>query len=242
MAVHNLNNSQIVITTLKHYMKKQDLIVDSDTTKDINDRTVLLPISPSDLMFDETSDSQTIKLMNYGELPVGMNRKLAAWGISSFFPKREKRQYKDTKRLNREYDSVAWKYPFDISSGIEDPYEFYCATLLDWKNSQTPLVFMFNTWGEYYYCQIKSFKYGRKDAIGNVYYDLQFQEYKEYTKFNSGAGSTDYSSDVYYPGEGENILQIAKKIYGDSGYYIKIMQLNNMNNPEIVAGQAYKIR
>ncbi|WP_455796504.1 hypothetical protein [Clostridium butyricum] len=101
---------------------------------------------------------------------------------------------------------------------------------------------MFNTWGEYYYCQIKSFKYGRKDAIGNVYYDLKFQEYKEYTKFNNGAGSTDYSSDVYYPGEGENILQIAKKLYGDSSYYIKIMQLNSMDNPEIIPGQAYKIR
>jgi len=242
LATYNLDDSQIAITTLKHYSEMGDFIVDSDTSKDLNDRTVLLPISPSDLMFYEDSDGQTIKLMNYGELPVGMNRKLATWGVSSFFPKREKRRYNDTKRRNREYDSVSWKYPFDISSGTEDPYSFYCDTLLEWKNSQTPLVFMFNTWGEYYYCQIKSFKYGRKDAIGNVYYDLKFQEYKEYTKFNNGAGSTDYSSDVYYPGEGENILQIAKKLYGDSSYYIKIMQLNSMDNPEIIPGQAYKIR
>lgn len=243
MATYNLNDSQIVITTVKKYNQKEDLIVDSDTSKDLNDRTVLLPISPSDLMFNEDSDGQTIKLMNYGELPVGMNRKLATWGVSSFFPKRNNkaRYHYKNGRQNSNKNEV-WKYPFDISSGTEDPYSFYCATLLEWKNSQTPLVFMFNTWGEYYYCQIKSFNFGRKDAIGNVYYDLQFQEYKEYTKFNSGAGSTDYSSDVYYPGEGENILQIAKKLYGDSSYYIKIMQLNSMDNPEIIPGQAYKIR
>lgn len=243
MATHNLNDSEIVITTLKHYNSMGDLIVDKDNTTNINDRVVLLPISPSDLMFTEDSDGQTIKLMNYGELPVGMNRKLATWGLSSFFPKRDTKaryNYKDG-RQNSSLNKI-WKYPFDISSGTEDPYEFYCATLYEWKNRQTPLVFMFNTWGEYYYCQIKTFKYGRKDSKGNVYYDLQFQEYKEYTKFDNGAGSTDYSSDVYYPAEGENILQIAKKIYGDSSYYTQIMQLNNMQNPDIIPGQAYKIR
>ncbi|WP_455796503.1 hypothetical protein [Clostridium butyricum] len=86
MATYNLDDSQIAITTLKHYSEMGDFIVDSDTSKDLNDRTVLLPISPSDLMFYEDSDGQTIKLMNYGELPVGMNRKLATWGVSSFFP------------------------------------------------------------------------------------------------------------------------------------------------------------
>lgn len=243
MATHNLNDSEIIITTLKHYNEMENLKVDSDTSKDLNDRAILLPISPSDLMFSEDSDAQTIKLMNYGELPVGMNRKLATWSISSFFPKRNTKalyHYKDGRQNSKKAE--IWKYPFDMSSGTEDPYEFYCATLLAWKNSQTPLVFMFNTWGEYYYCQIESFKYGRKDAIGNVYYEIKFKEYKEYTKFDSGAGSTDYSSDTYYPGEGENILQIAKKLYGDSSYYTKIMQLNNMNNPEIIPGQAYKIK
>lgn len=214
-------SSQVILSPLVSY-KSGSAVVD-----DLNTGTLVIPVAPSDLMFLEDSDGQTIKLMNYGELPLGMNRKLATWGITSFFPYLSENKF---------------RYPFlDKNTTLRDPYE-YCKVLLEWKNSQTPLVFMFKTWGNYYYCQIKSFKYGRNDSSGNVYYELQFQEYKEYTRFNESVASTDYSSDVYYPASGENILQIAKKIYGDSSYYTKIMQLNNMSNPEITPGEAYKIR
>lgn len=214
-------SSQVILTPLSSYKTGTEII------DNLDNGTLIIPVAPSDLMFLEDSDGQTIKLMNYGELPVGLNRKLATWEISSFFPYVSENKF---------------KYPFiDKNTTLRDPYE-YCKVLLEWKNNQTPLVFMFKTWGNYYYCQIKSFNFGRKDASGNIYYELKFQEYKEYTKFNSGAGSTNYSSDVYYPAVGENILQIAKKLYGDSSYYTKIMQLNNMDNPEILPGQAYKIR
>lgn len=213
--------SQVILSPLSSY-KSGEVVVDN-----LDNGTLVIPVAPSDLMFYEDSDGQTIKLMNYGELPVGMNKKLATWGITSFFP------YLDENKF---------RYPFlDKNTTLRDPYE-YCKVLLEWKKSQTPLVFMFKTWGNYYNCQIKSFKYGRNDSSGNVYYELQFQEYKKYTRFNESAASTDYSADVYYPATGENILQIAKKIYGDSSYYTKIMKLNNMSNPEITQGQAYKIR
>lgn len=198
-----------------------------------SDDALVLPISPSDLMFSEDSDPQTIKLINYGELPVGMNRKLATWSVDSFFPHR-------TTLANN--SSKNFKYWFDVSKGTEDPYTYYCKALMDWKNNQTPLVFFFETWNGYYNCQIKKFTYGRKDAIGNVYYQLEFQEYKEYTRYNTSSASTDYSSDTYYPAEGENILQICKKLYGSSDYYQYFMNLNNMTTTDIVAGQAYKVR
>ena len=201
-------SSQVILSPLSSY-KSGSAVVD-----DLDNGTLVIPVAPSDLMFSEDSDGQTIKLMNYGELPVGLNRKLATWGISSFFPYLNENNF---------------KYPFlDKNTTLRDPYE-YCKVLLEWKNSD-------------YYCQIKSFNFGRKDSSGNIYYELKFQEYKEYTRFNESATSTDYSVNVYYPAAGENILQIAKKIYGDSSAYTKIMQLNNMNNPDIVPGQAYKIR
>lgn len=138
-----------------------------------------------------------------------------------------------------------FKYWFEISKGIEDPYQYYCGKILGWKKEQTPLVFFFdmNGWGNYYNCQIKNFKYGRKDPIGNVYYQLEFQEYVEYTQYDNGAYGVDYTSDTYIPSEGENILQICKKIYGDSDKFPYFMDLNGLKNPEaIVAGQAYKVR
>lgn len=237
MAQYALNDSQIVITTLKHYENMNGLKVDSDNSKPVEQRVILLPVSPSDLMFDENSDAQTIKLMNYGELPIGINRKLAKWSISSFFPKRNNKAFYNKNKANS-----IWKYPFDLSSGTEDPYTFYCATLLEWKNKQIPLVFMFNTWGNYYYCQITNFKYGRKDGIGNVYYDLQFQEYKELSLESGENGTTNYSSDIYYPESGESIQDMAKKIYGNSEYYKTIMNLNNLTSPSIKAGVGYKIK
>jgi len=101
---------------------------------------------------------------------------------------------------------------------------------------------MFETCNGYYNCQIKKFTYGRKDAIGNVYYQLEFQEYKKYTLSTDTIVTTDYSSDTYYPSEGENILQICKKLYGSSDYYVYFMNLNNMTTTEITAGKSYKVR
>jgi hypothetical protein len=208
--------------------------------------TLVLPVSPADVMFTEDSNVETIKLLNYGEYPVGMTRKLATWTIESFFPCKDvgvagfsNENFRGIVDNNKMY-----KYWFDISGdNIQDPYSYYCDKLLTWKKEATPLVFFFETWKGYYSCQIKKFTYGRKDPTGNVYYQLEFQEYKEYTQYDNSSASTDYSSDYYYPTEGENILQIAKKLYGDSEKYKYFMDLNGMKNPtDINYGQAYKVR
>jgi hypothetical protein len=207
------------------------------------DETLTFPVSPSDIMFNEDSDSETIKLINYGELNVGMNRKLTTWSFDSFFPYRTNNVPKYSRTGQTGYvDGGSFKYWFDVSDGVKDPYEYYCNKILTWKKDQTPLVFFFKTWGTYYNCLIKKFSYGRKDAVGNVYYQIEFQEYKEYTFFDMGSASTDYSSDTYYPAEGETLLQICKKLYGDSDKYQYFMNLNGMTNIEIKAGQAYKVR
>ena len=217
-------SSLIRITTLSNYSNMQSIIDNSNENTSIENRMILLPVSPSDLTFNESSDAQTVKLMNYGELPVKMNRKLANWTVASFFP------------------NLDSNYPFVRKSELKDPYEYYCGTLLTWKNNETPLVFMFRTWGDYYNCQIKDFKFGRKDAVGNIYYEVQFQEYKTVNIATGENGSTNYSANIYYPSEGETILDVAKKIYGSSEFYKTIMTLNNLRSPEIKAGTGYKVR
>lgn len=207
--------------------------------------TVVLPVSPGDVMFSEDSNVETIKLINYGEYPVGMTRKLTTWTIESFFPNKSTGVAGYSHKNFRGFvdNNKMFKYWFDISRDIEDPYEYYCDKLLTWKKEATPLVFFFQTWKGYYTCQIKKFTYGRKDATGNIYYQLEFQEYKEYTQYNSSSATTEWESDTYTPVEGENILQICKKVYGDSDKYTYFMDLNGLKNPEqIVIGQAYKVR
>lgn len=217
-------SSLIRITTLSNYNDMQVMIDNSDESTSIDSRVILLPVSPSDLMFKESSDAQTLKLMNYGEVPIKMNRKLANWSIASFFP------------------NLDSNYPFVRKTDLKDPYEYYSKTLYTWKINETPLVFMFKTWGNYYNCQIKDFDFGRKDASMNVYYELQFQEYKKINLTTGENGTTNYSSNIYYPSEGETIIDMAKKIYGSSEYYKTIMSLNNLSGPVITAGTGYKIR
>lgn len=217
-------SSSIRITTLSNYNNMQVIMDNTDESTPIENRIILLPVSPSDLTFNESSDAVTIKLMNYGELPVKMNRKLANWSVASFFP------------------CLDSNYPFVRKSDLKDPYEYYCGTLLTWKNNETPLVFMFKTWGNFYNCQIKDFKFGRKDTVGNVYYELQFQEYKTLNLTSGENGTTNYESDTYYPDEGETIQDMAKKLFGSTEYYKTIMSLNNLTNPSIKAGIGYKIR
>lgn len=205
---------------------------------------LVLPVSPSGLMFNEDSDAETIKLLNYGEMPVAMNRRLANWSIESFFPAKANSiaAYSASNGRGTVDNNKQFKYWFDVSDGTKDPYEHYCKILYDWKKNQTPLVFFFKTWNGYYNCQIKRFSFGRKDAIGNVYYSLEFQEYKEYIKTDIGQATTDYSGDTYTPADGENILQICRKIYGSSDYYTYFMKLNDMLNTKIEVGRAYKVR
>ena len=206
--------------------------------------TLALPVSPSDMMFTCDSSATNLNLMNYGELPVNMNRKLATWSVSAFFPKQIDSEYytDDDGKLKAKRNRYWFDLSEDNGQGQYKAYGDYCRILYDWKIDQTPLVYMYPTWGQFYYCQIKTFKYGNKDASGNVYYDLQFQEYKKYDKFDTSYASTDYSSDVYYAAEGDTLISIAKKIYGSTNYYIYLMKLNNMDNPNIVKGQAIKVR
>lgn len=210
------------------------------------DETLILPIAPSDIMFTEDSSPTTINLLNYGELGIGMNKKLASWSVESFFPARTRTMPIYSNLDMRGYTTGQnFRYWFDVSYGNEDPYKYYCSKLLTWKKEETPLVFFFNMngWGDYYNCQIKNFKYGRKDPIGNVYYQLEFQEYKRYTQFDNEDFDIDYSSDTYVAQEGENILQICRKIYGDSERYTYFMKINGLKNPtDIVIGKKYKVR
>lgn len=208
--------------------------------------TMVLPVSPSEVMFTNDSDSSTIKLINYGELPVSMNRKLSTWSVSSVFLKQFNNNSTYYEKTDGGLVSTRNRYWFDYSNengqSEWDVYGDYCSRLYNWKENQTPLVFIYKTWGDYYYCQIKTFKFGNKDSTGNVYYELQFQEYKKYTKFDSSYASTDYESDTYYCDETDTLLTIAKKMYGSTSYFNYLMNLNNLDNPTVVKGQAIKLR
>ena len=212
--------------------------------KSIIENTLALPISPSDIMFNNDSNKNTLNLINYGELPSNVNRKLSTWTVTSIFP--EFRQDVWERDEDSAYIKTAGRYWFDLSAdnGQQDyeAYGDYCNRLWDWYINQTPLVFMYKTWGNYYYCQITNFTFGNKDATKNVYYNLNFQEYRKYMSDKYNTMEIDWDSETYTVSKGENLLGIAKKIYGNSDYFVYLMELNKLKNTEITEGDVLSVK
>ena len=195
--------------------------------KENSENYIILPVSPSEIMFKAQGDMKTITLLNFGEVPVGSTPKLVEWSVSSFFPSQDS------------------KYWFDIYGGEYHPYQHYCKRFYDWYKAQTILTFKKETWDGYYNCTIKNFEFGQKDGTNNVHYTLDFVEYKT-TNTNTDStdysyGKTNYSGQYYYPDEGETVLTIAKKIYGNTEYYRTLLRLNNWSSPVRIISKGEKV-
>lgn len=197
------------------------------STEQIKSDILILPVSPSEIFFNEDSNMQSIQLVNGGELPVSLNKKLAAWSIDSLFPAKNKRYWFDMSYSN--------------NNGGLHPYDYYCRTIYDWKLKQTPLVFMYQTWGNFYACQIKTFEFGNKDSTGNVFYKLAFQEYRETIETEQTHRNFTRKNSTYIVQEGDNILTIAKRVYGNSDYFEELLNLNGKTTPELKVGEELKI-
>lgn len=227
----------IFLETLDHYRYNNGSLIDvnNPNVSSMTDRVIQFPISPSECMFDNDSSNTTIDLLNFGEVSIGMNKKLATWSIVAMFPD-------PTTNTRLPYISTT---TVNGQTFIPDPYTYYSKTLYTWQKEQTPLVFRLKTFDEYYYCQIKNFKFGRQDYSGWVYANIDFVEFKSASLYNGESNaqySTDYPSDYYYPDEGDDICSVCIKLYGTSEAYRYFMGLNNMKNISLTTGAEYKVR
>lgn len=227
----------VYLETLDHYRYNNGDLkdVNNPNVENINDRVILCPISPSECMFSNDMSSITMDLLVAGEVSVGLSKKLATWSITVMFPD-------PTINKNLPYIMTSTVNGETI---IPDPYTYYCQTIYTWQKEQTPLVFRLKTWGEYYYCQVKKFDFGRQDYSGWVYANIDFVEFKSASLYNGESNaeySTDYPSDYYYPDEGDDICSVCIKLYSTSEAYRYFMSINNMKNINLVPGKQYKVR
>ena len=245
-------NDLIFIGTIKKYKENNKIRIDNindylNGQVSIDNVMFQLPIFPADIMFNESSDFQSVTLLNYGEYPTSMNPKLATWTINGVFPTVENAEAMPQRIVTNYQDGGTIKG----TRKFIEPYD-YCRILWDWKKLQTPLVFAFNTWGNYYYCQIKDFNFGRKDGVGNVYYTLTFVQWRELdlvadTSQKTSTGYLDYligqnGQSYYVVQEGDTIVSVAIKFFGECKYYEHLMEVNGLKNPTIQAGQILKFK
>ena len=97
-----------------------------------------------------------------------------------------------------------------------------------------------------YLCQITGFKYGEEDGSKDLKYEIDFREYKElYINQESISMRSEpayHSGNSYTVNDGDTILIIAQKCYGNSDRWKDIMKNNGLNNPlDIKTGQVLYI-
>jgi len=64
----------------------------------------------------------------------------------------------------------------------------------------------------------------------------------QYIVVNNDAIIASYGSDTYFVAEGDTLITIAAKIFGDSTKWAYLMNLNQLQNPiDLTVGQALKI-
>lgn len=192
------------------------------------DREILLPVTPF-VTYKEGMNISSQDLFGFGEIDSGASVKLDTWSIEGFLPD-----------INNDYS-------FDLSTKKYHP-NLYIIALSRWMKQQQILRFYYYSDEMVindYYCKITGFSHGEKHGNKDVHYTLDFRQYKQlkmnsqYFVENDDEIIASYGSDTYYVGEGDSLITIAAKIYGDSTKWTYLMQKNNLSNPlNLTVGQA----
>ena len=192
---------------------------------------LILPVTPF-FKFKHSRSIDTQELMGCGEVETGSKNKLDEFYCDEcHFPYFKSTSYR--------VDYV--KY---------EPW-YYVEVLTEWLKNGDVLHFMY--YSQYktindYYCKMTDFEHYEKSGNKNIYYTMSFKEWKE-EKLYSATMDVDaeriikeYGSPYYYVGEGDTLITIAKKIYGDSAKWDYLMNNNNLKNPlDLHVGQKLKL-
>lgn len=191
---------------------------------------LIFPITPFP-RFSASVEPITQKIFGVGEIDVGFTRNLIKCTCEGIFP--------DPKN----------NYNFTVATTYTPNY--YIKQLNEWMNNQNDLLIEYYTKSERINamsCRIQSFETGEEDGTKNVKYNITFKEYKKITATTSSAFANgkevaeSYGSRTYYVGEGDTLISIAAKLFGDSSKWVYLQNVNNLSNPlNIEVGQAINL-
>lgn len=193
------------------------------------------PVTPF-INWDMKMKTESQTLFGFGEIGTGASEQLMTWSAKSFFPSAD----------NDWYDFLVCQ-----SEGTV----FYINKIKEWMRNQEVLRFYYydNDCKNYidvnekqYLCQIIGFKYGEEDGSKDLKYEIDFREYKELYINQESISMRNkpayYNGTSYTVKDGDTLLIIAQKCYGNSDKWKDIMKNNGLSNPlEIKTGQVLKI-
>lgn len=188
-----------------------------------------LPVLPSSLDVQTNGGNTSANINDVGEINLLGKVGLKSITLESFFPAQE-------------YSFVAYK-------GFPAP--FACAELIEqWWASGRPIRLLITTTNINHAMGIESFRYGLKDASGDLYYTLALKEYRFLAVGTPqpAAYPVETSRPVpappttYIVKSGDTLMGIAKKLTGSSGNWQAIAKKNSLANPNRISiGQTLRL-
>jgi len=183
-----------------------------------------LPVNPAKFSIEQGGDLKTVNINSLGEALMIGNLNLAAISLSCFFP--------------------AEKQSFAVVKNPKKPYD-YVGQIQSFRNKKKPLTLVITQTPVNMKCAIDSFTYGEEDGSGDVYYTINFKQYrdlkvikknttkKKKPKNNERGGAKKKPPKTYKAKAGETLPKIAKTVYGDKAKYKTLIQKNKLRASEV---------
>lgn len=195
-----------------------------------------LPVTPKEFSIGDNQNNTTVNITEAGELNLLGFRNLKTLSLESFFPN-------------------GHDYPFIVSDELKGPYE-YVAILRRWKESHKPIRVIISRSDVNLAMGIEGLQYGPRDGSGDVYFSLSLKEYRFLNvpsadndkTLDDTTGLKDRPDESSVPDSvnmkpGQDVMDAAKKAYGDYNHWRRVAESNSANDLAILAaGGVLKIK
>lgn len=195
-----------------------------------NGKNLRLPVPPEEFNLNESVNIENENINNLGQVGLYGGNNLQKIELASFFPKKY-HPYCQYKNIKKPYDCVKF--------------------IKEAKETGEPVRLLITGTNINKQFLIESFDYGEKDGTGDVYYTINFVEYKSIeipkvkkastsSNKNSRPSKTTSKNKKYTVKKGDTLWGIARKFYGKGSLYTKIYNANKskIKNPNrIYPGQ-----
>lgn len=188
--------------------------------------SIILPVNPATVEFQESQQNQKITLLNIGEVGLLGNRGLISTSLSSFFPSKKSPFYKYAKK---------------------DPGK-YIKMLKGWMESTEIVRLIITDLGVNLAMTIDGITHTIQEGNDDIAYKIDLSEYRRLNvpsvqiniqvKENGLQARPDTQSTVknHTVVSGDTLWAIAKKHYGNGAEYTKIFNANKdkIKNPDLI--------
>lgn len=184
---------------------------------------LVLPITPSKYEVGTEQGNKSVDITQVGEVLLFGNPKLKTLSFEGFFPAKD--------------------YPFVVGDKRK-PAELI-ALVEKWKESKKPVRVIISDGPINLMMAIMSFPWKKQENTGDLYFTLSFKEYKDLNTSTTSdeskavdetTGLKDRPTIATKPAtatlfnKGSDILDAAKKAYGNYKHYERIIQSNDLKN------------